>query len=442
MTPQNGPQLAPAYHKVSTYKTLLYTFFSVTLAGVICAFALSSYLKKQTIEELAASQAEQQAEIIFKALWQGMMQGWEKEQMDHFIHSIELGAQQKQVQLVRSKLIEDQFGVSDASKERIQADPLLAQVMTSGETHISQGEGQLRYLYAIKATEGCLACHSNSFPGAIHGVIDLRFSDQPMQAPLTQTFNLYIATLLLVVVLLCSTLFFILRLRIVRPLRRLSREIRDAIKDDLSVNRIDTEQFQLREPFQLAQSFNQLAQELDDYHEQLREHSYSDALTGLYNRRYFNKKMPDLLRKSRRSEQPLTLMLIDLDRFKAINDTYGHEAGDMALVHFSGVLKHGVKPDDLVIRLGGDEFVVVLTKTDISGALAIKRRLADALNETRANLGVVNLHLEASVGYATYPIDATTTDALLLQADQAMYHEKKIRKAAREKLSTQVADTA
>ncbi len=441
MTPKNGLQLPPAYHKASTYKTLLYTFFSVTLAGIMCALLLSGYLKKQTIQQLASDQAEQQAEIIFKALWQGMMQGWDKEDMDHFIHSLQLSTQEKRVQLIRSRIIEEQFGISDSSRQTIKSDPVLAEVMQTGQTHIEEREGQLRYLYAIKATEACLACHSNSFPGAIHGVIDLRFSDQPMQVPLTQTFNTYITAMVMVVVLLCSTLFFLLRRRIVQPLRLLSREIRDAIKDDLSVSRIDANQFKLREPFQLAQSFNQLAQELDDYHDQLREHSYTDELTGLFNRRYFNEQMPNLLRKSRSTEQPLTLMLIDLDRFKAINDNYGHEAGDMALVYFSDVLKHGVKQDDLVIRLGGDEFVVVLTKTDISGALAIKRRLAEALNEKRANLGVVNLHLEASVGYATYPSDATSTDELLIQADHAMYHEKRNRKMAREEQNTKDCET-
>lgn len=431
MTQPDGLQLPAAYHKTSTYKTLLYTFISVTLTGVLFTFLLSNYLKKQTIQELATTQAEQQAEIIFKALWQGMLQGWTKQDMDYFIHSLELSRQEKQVLLVRSKIIEDQFGATDASQELVNADPQLAEVMRTGQTQIIHQDNQLRYLYAIRATEACLSCHVNSYAGAIHGVIDLRFSDQPMQVPLSHTFNVYIATTLTIVVLLCSALFFILRLRIVRPMKDLSYQIRDAIKDDLSVNRINSDQFQLREPFQLAQSFNQLAQELEDYHDQLREHSYTDALTGLFNRRYFNEQMPNLIRKSRSTEQPLTLMLIDLDRFKAINDTYGHEAGDLALVFFASVLKHRVKPEDLVIRLGGDEFVVVLTNTDISGALAIKRRLTDALNEKRANLGVVNLHLEASVGYATYPTDATTTDELLLQADHAMYHEKRARKAAK-----------
>lgn len=429
MTQPNGLQLPAAYHKTSTYKTLLYTFISVTLTGVIFTFLMSNYLKKQTIEALASTQAEQQAEIIFKALWQGMMQGWSKEEMDHFIHSLELSPQEKQVLLVRSKIIEEQFGVTDASEQMLNSDPLLAEVMKTGQTRIFQQHNQLRYLYPIRATEACLSCHVNSYAGAIHGVIDLRFSDRPMQQPLAHTFNVYIATTLSILVLLCSALFFILRLRIVRPLRHLSRQIREAIKDDLSVNRIDSDQFQLREPFQLAQSFNQLAQELDDYHNQLKEHSYTDALTGLFNRRYFNEQMPNLILKSRSTEQPLTLMLIDLDRFKAINDTYGHEAGDLALIFFSSVLKHVVKPEDLVIRLGGDEFVLVLTNTDISGVIAIKRRMTELLNEKRANLSVVSLHLQASVGYATYPSDATSTDALLLQADNAMYHEKRARKA-------------
>lgn len=429
MTPQNSFKLPATHHRTSTYKTLLYTFIGFTLTGLACAFSMSHYLKQQTIAELATRQAEQQAEIIFKALWQGMMQGWTKQDMDHFIHSLELSPLQgQQVQLVRSNIIEEQFGVSDASRQLVQQDPLLASVMASGQTEMEQRDGQLRYLHAVVASEACLACHTNSRVGAVHGVIDLRFSDQPMQASLSQTFNVYIASTLLIIITLCLALFTLIRFRIVQPLRLLSRQILEAIKDDLSVNRIDVSHYHLREPFQLAQSFNQLAQELDDYHQQLKENSYLDALTGLYNRRYFSEQMPNLLKKSRAAEQPLTLMLIDLDRFKAINDTYGHDAGDLALIFFAQMLKSHVKTDDLVIRLGGDEFVIVLTHTNVNGALAIKRRLTEALNEKRANLGVVRLHLEASVGYATYPIDATNTDDLLQQADSAMYHDKRIRR--------------
>jgi len=156
-----------------------------------------------------------------------------------------------------------------------------------------------------------------------------------------------------------------------------------------------------------------------------------DALTGLINRRSIGLILDKNHAASVRHNTPYILAMLDIDFFKAINDTYGHEAGDLALVFFATILKHGVKSEDLIIRLGGDEFVLVLTNTDISGVIAIKRRLAEALNEKRANLGVVNLHLEASVGYATYPADATTTDALLLQADKAMYHEKRARKAAK-----------
>jgi len=419
-----------AIRKISTYKTLLYTFLCFTLVGLLCSFLLSSYLKKQTIQELATTQAEQQADIIFKALWQGMMQGWSKPDMDQFIHSLELGSQDntQNVLLVRSKIIEDQFGVSDASSQRLANDPVLARAMASGEIITEQEKGQLRYLYPLVATEACLACHINSHAGAIHGVIDIRFNDSLLDASLSQTFNSYITVTLLVILIFCTALFFLIRLQIVQPLRQLSLQIREAIQDDLSVNRINVNQYRLQEPFLLAQSFNQLAQELDDYHHQLKENSYIDALTGLCNRRYFSEKMPNFLKKSHSTEQPLTLMLIDLDRFKAINDTYGHEAGDLALIFFSDILNKHVKKGDLVIRLGGDEFVVVLAQTTVGGAQAIKRRLAEALNENRANLGVVKLHLEASVGYATYPNDANTTDGLLQKADEAMYHEKRARR--------------
>lgn len=423
--------LPAARHKLSTYRTLLYTFVGFTLIGIGISFFLTLHLKQQAIEQLAEIQAEKEADIVFKALWQGMLQGWDKDRMNHFIHSLELNSDQK-VQLVRSAIVDRQFGPSDASALVRHQDPHLQQAMQTGQTYIGHSEGELRYLYPIVASEVCLGCHTQSHAGAVHGVIDIRFSDQPMQLLLSDTFNIYIATVILTLITLCLILFTLIRLQIVQPLRLLSHQIREAVQDDLSVTRIDAEHYRLREPFQLALSFNQLAQELDDYHQQLKNNSYLDALTGLYNRRYLNEQLPNLLTRSRAAEQPLTVMLIDLDRFKAINDTYGHEAGDLALKYFAQRLQRRASNSDLVLRLGGDEFVIVLPNTDISGALSIKRRLTDDLNNKRADLGVVNLHLEASIGYATYPQDASDLDQLLHQADQGMYHDKLVRRQARQ----------
>lgn len=420
---------SPHKPRLSTYKTLLYTLVSITFLGSVCALLVSSYLKDKTIRELAVTQAQQQSDIIFKSLWQGMMQGWSKQDMDHYIHSLELSTHKKQVHLIRSPIIEAQYGTLDASQQILAEDPILARVMQQGISHIEQTDGQLRYLYPIKATESCLSCHTNSHYGAIHGVIDLRFSDQPMQTSLSRAFNTFIAMTLATVVLLCGATFVTLRLKIVRPMRQISHQIRDAIKDDRTVNRIDPLQFQLKEPYLLAENFNLLAQELEDYHDQLKEESCTDALTGLFNRRYFTGKIPELLNDAKCSDSSLTAILIDLDRFKPINDTYGHDAGDMALTFFASVLQRNATPDDLVIRLGGDEFLVVQPHGDISDARHFKKKLIQSLNEKRANLGVVSLHLSASVGYACFPEDASSADELILKADQAMYREKQIRKA-------------
>jgi len=97
---------------------------------------------------------------------------------------------------------------------------------------------------------------------------------------------------------------------------------------------------------------------------------YIDMLTGLYNRKYFSMKLPEL-----KTQTPVSLILVDIDNFKDINDTYGHKAGDHVLKEFAGVLKKITRKSDIVARWGGEEFAVILPKTDIEEAVKIGDRI-------------------------------------------------------------------
>ncbi|MBB1486097.1 diguanylate cyclase [Oceanospirillum sediminis] len=424
-------RLTPHSSRHSTYNTLLFTFIGIISLGLVCTLFFSQSFKQKTVQELAEEQARQQAEIIFRTIWHGMLRGWTREQMDGFIHSLEMNTDNSKVQLVRTAVVDELFGDHLPSQQQLMADPELNRVMRDKETRIYNKSGYIRYLYPILAEENCISCHINSAPGKVHGILDIRFPDHQMQQSLNYTLNFYIFAIVLLMLVLFLALFIIIRNRVVHPMRDLSSRIRRSIKDDLSVERIDPERYHLKEPYTLANSFNHLASELEEYHRQLRESSWLDSLTGLYNRRYFSEQMPNLLKKARQNEQPCALMLIDLDKFKPINDELGHDAGDLALVHFSRVLQQQVKGCDLVIRLGGDEFVIILTNTSMSGVLAVKKNIEQALASEAADLGKGRRFLSASIGYALYPEDATTAESLLQQADEAMYNQKRLKKMQR-----------
>ena len=158
--------------------------------------------------------------------------------------------------------------------------------------------------------------------------------------------------------------------------------------------------------------------------DKIRHLAHHDALTGLPNRFSLHERIEQVMAFARRSNDSMALMLIDLDRFKAINDTLGHGVGDQLLIQVARRLERAVRGSDIVARLGGDEFVVVLTGIEDTKAVAevaakIVRQLA-----TPYDVGGQALHTSPSVGICFYPRDADETDGLIKNADIAMYHAK------------------
>ncbi len=150
-----------------------------------------------------------------------------------------------------------------------------------------------------------------------------------------------------------------------------------------------------------------------------------DHLTGLPNRMLFTELAASHLNRARRNHAPFVMMFLDLDRFKAINDTLGHRVGDLLLREVADRLKAAVRDTDIVARLGGDEFVVLLTEVDAADAAArVARKLIDALARPM-NLDGQDLEVRASVGIAIHPRDGQDIDALMRNADSAMYEAKR-----------------
>jgi diguanylate cyclase (GGDEF)-like protein len=151
-----------------------------------------------------------------------------------------------------------------------------------------------------------------------------------------------------------------------------------------------------------------------------------DALTGLPNRTQLQASLTAELAKSKRDRQPFGLLLIDLDHFKEVNDTLGHQVGDQLLIHFAERLRNSVRPTDHVARLGGDEFAVIVPDADEEEALGVAERIRGSLEQPVALEGM-RLEIEASIGLAMHPEHAVLADDLLRLSDVAMYVAKESR---------------
>jgi diguanylate cyclase (GGDEF)-like protein len=166
------------------------------------------------------------------------------------------------------------------------------------------------------------------------------------------------------------------------------------------------------------------AAELAITNRRLQEAALTDALTGFPNRRYAMERVQQEWAATARSMRPLACMVIDLDRFKQVNDTYGHDVGDTYLTQTAAAIRNGLRVQDVVCRTGGDEFLVICPDTDLPAAMACAERMRRAVESAPVKAGVLQLKATMSVGVAVRDVAMPDADALIKRADQGVYMAK------------------
>lgn len=165
---------------------------------------------------------------------------------------------------------------------------------------------------------------------------------------------------------------------------------------------------------------------LEEANKQLEELSNTDQLTGLMNRRYFNKYYDEEFRRSIRVKSPISIVVLDIDHFKAVNDTYGHLAGDVCLKKVAEVMQfHSQRPGDIAVRFGGEEFVILLVNTDLEGAETVSEYIRSEVEQLSIQAENHTFKVTISLGIASLiPNEAIKPEELLRRADAALYQAK------------------
>lgn len=167
--------------------------------------------------------------------------------------------------------------------------------------------------------------------------------------------------------------------------------------------------------------------ELAEKNRLLKDMADKDGLTGIYNHRFFKVFLSRQIIQHKRYDHPLTLIMLDIDYFKKLNDTHGHQAGDSVLKQVAELLLRLTRKADLVARYGGEEFAVILTETDLRGGAVAAERIRMAFERySFVHEGKLKLKLTASLGVAVVKQDIETADELIEAADKLLYEAKRL----------------
>jgi diguanylate cyclase (GGDEF)-like protein len=159
-------------------------------------------------------------------------------------------------------------------------------------------------------------------------------------------------------------------------------------------------------------------------HEEARRMSLTDTLTGQYNRRYFEMQFRQTLATAVRFNRSFSVLMLDLDHFKRVNDTFGHPVGDAALVEFARRCRSVLREVDTFARYGGEEFICLLSETDRDGAVVTAEKIREAVRASSMHVEDATFDLTVSIGLASYPEHGDSFAALVDAADRALYQAK------------------
>ncbi len=229
---------------------------------------------------------------------------------------------------------------------------------------------------------------------------------------------------------------YFLGLTIVRPLRRLSDGAAQVAAGNLDVHlpvRSRSEVGFLTQVFNhMVARLRRSREELDSVNQTLQEKnkalhqlSITDDLTGLYNRKHFMETLSSEVIRSGRHQHPFTLLMIDIDHFKQINDTHGHPKGDEVLCRLAAVFRETIRDCDYVARYGGEEFIVLLTEIEPQTSMVAAERIRRRSAQETILSGDVSIGVTVSIGAAFFPGDGDTAQKLIREADRALYDAKK-----------------
>ena len=402
---------------------IMLAVFSLT-AGLAIIFSVSATVRDHAVHDLARQNAQQTSRLVFQSLYSAMRKGWTKQEIKGIIERLNETFPELEINVYRGDIVARQFGDMVGEHAVIEQDAALRRALLDGKDElIVVNKDTVRYLYPVTAKQECLVCHTQSHIGAVHGVIDVTHPIKNLKSSFGSVINTIVAYALLVMGAIFILLYLQLRYVIVLPIAKLLVVMRNVTLDmDLS-HRVSGAMWSL-ELKQLTDYFNHLLQTIQDYSIKLEELSIRDPLTGLYNRRKFQEFMEYEVIRAIRHDRGFSVIMVDLDNFKYINDTFGHPTGDRVLREIGALFEAELRRVDVLARLGGDEFSIILPETDVANGLQAANKLHQALAKKVFELPVGKISVTASFSMVSFPEDGKTAEQISSTMDVVLYKAK------------------
>ena len=395
------------------------------LISLLFIFLISSGVRQQAIEDLSREDARQTAELVFQSLYSVMRDGWNKQEIMETIRQLNKAAPNMQIAAYRGEPVIREFGDIPGEAAIREADPLILKALQSGEEVLDiRRESTIRFIYPVIVKPECLRCHEEARIGDINGAIDIIYPIENLKVSLSLIINIMLGYFMIVMAILFIGLFFKLRAFVVKPIIALAA-VMGEITHNADLSKRVGHGGWIREVHHLTDYFNRMLGKLQDFQFRLEELSARDPLTNLYNRRKFEQFLEYEVERATRHDRSFCLIMVDLDNFKHINDTYGHPVGDMALQKLALLLEKQTRKTDVLARLGGDEFALILPETPPERGLSFAEKLRHILTDSALELPDCRIHMSGSFGVVSYPRNGDGVENLNIAMDVAMYKAKR-----------------
>lgn len=365
------------------------------------------------------------SDLVFDRLYSSMTQGWDKHSIDEIFQQLNKRSPDIQLHLHRSDSLVQQYGVrtgTTISPEELQ----WMNKTTEAEMVQYSFDRGVTFHKRLIFNENCLYCHTQNHKDETAGVLSVNY---PLSSVRIGLWGGMLTTFSAITFsIMCC--FWLTRKYIAKEIEISIDSLVDQIDQISTHNDLNTEvniDSDIIEIKKIEKAFNQKNERLRKAYQDVAVLSLTDPLTGLFNRNKLTDALAKELSRNRRYGTEFSLVMMDLDGFKGINDKYGHDAGDFALKTFANLLRKHLRPTDVAVRLGGDEFLILLTHTNKEQAEEFRSIIQNRIDGQVVRYKQHRFTLATSVGLACCKEDGDESEFLMKVADQQMYADKQSR---------------